>query len=228
MKGSTQHIFHAFSAFVGQLTGRTTCLFWPGDPSEKQIDWDLDKAFAVDLSKTPSAARAKKIKWEDVEVDDHSINGGLTTIGPLFPGGTLIGGVWLHDQYMKKIGLATSSKPQHAHDHELRCVVYNGDKKFGDRRFQGFHARVVGAPAKAGSQQVRRLQVWDAGHAKAKGEAAMWWVDMEDASDTNESTVGSKSAPLEGSLYLDVAKKGALLAGGGNGPKIPPAQGYGD
>jgi hypothetical protein len=223
---TTKHVFHAFNGYVAQVTGRTSCLFWTDDPSDKAIDWDIKLAYPVDLAMNASAARLGRIPWDQVQVDDHSINGGLTSIGPLFPGGTVIGGVWLHEQYMNKIGLATSSKPQHAHDHELRCIVYCGDKKFGDRRFQGFHARVVGAPAKAGTQQMRRLQVWDAGHAKAKGDAAMWWVDMEDAADTNESTVGSQSAAMEGSLYLDVGKRAALLAGGGNGPKLPPAQGY--
>lgn len=226
MTRSTKHIFHAFSAYVGQLTGQTTCKFWPDDPS--CFGWDITRAFAVDLSKTPSAARAGKIKWEEVEVDDHSINAGLTTIGPLFPGGEVIGGVWLHEQHMKKLGLDTSNQPQHAYDYELRCVLYDCDPHFGDRRFQGFHARLVGSPAQAGSQQVHRLQVWDAGHAKAKGQAPMWWVDMADAAHPTESTVGSKTAPLEGSLYLDVAKKRTYLAGGGNGPKIPATQGYGD
>lgn len=233
---STKHVFHAFSAYVGQLTGQTTCWFWTDEPSK--FGWDIKKAYLVDLAKTPSAARAGKIKWDEVEVDDHTINGGLTTIGPLFPGGGVIGGVWLHEAHMARIKLDASHKPQHAHDHELRCIVYNGDAKYADRRFQGFHARVVGSPAPAATGQVHRLQVWDAGHARASGNAPMWWIDLDEAADASESALGqhqqqaqqqqtgARAAPQEGSLYLDTSKRAVLFAGGGNGPKLPPAQGY--
>ena len=147
MTGSTKHIFHAFSAYVGQVTGRTTCLFWPNDPSDPSINWDPKQLVPVDLSKTPSEARAKRIGWDEVQVDDYTLNGGLTTIGPLFPGGHVVGGLWLHADYMTKIGLEETQKPNHGHGHEFRSVLYAGDPKFGDRRFQGFHAKVVGGPA---------------------------------------------------------------------------------
>lgn len=222
----TKTVFHAFSAFVGSVTGRTTCSFWTDDPASSAINWDPSKMVSVDLSKTPSAARAKQITWADVQVDDYPMSGGLTTIGPLFPGGQTIGAVWLSETYMKKIGLATTRKPAHAHDHELRSIVYDGDPKYGDRRFQGFHAKVVGAPATAAGQQLTRLQIWNAGAGKAGGHSGTWWLDLDDIADVAESDVGAKGAP-EGSLYLDSGKKQIYLAGGGTGPKLPPSSGYG-
>ena len=220
----TKIVFHAFSAFVGSVSGRTTCAFWSDDPASPAINWDLKKLKTVDLAKTPSAARASG-NWGDVQVDDYLMNGGLTTIGPLFPGGQMIGSVWLTEDYMKKIGLSPADKPGHAHDHELRAVLYNGHPKFGDRRFQGFHAKAAAVPpAMAGTQKVTRVQIWNAGTGKGGGHAGHWWLDLDDISDTDESDVGAKGA-AEGSLYLDSSKKQIYLAGGGTGPKIPPAQG---
>jgi hypothetical protein len=225
MTGSTKHIFHAFSAYVGQVTGRTTCLFWPDDPNDPAIKWDPAKLVPVDLSKTPSEARAGKITWDDVQVDDYTMNGGLTTIGPLFPGGHVIGGAWLHADYMKKVGLSEAQKPQHGHDHEFRAIVYAGDKTYGDRRFQGFHARVVGGPASGASSNVVRVQVWNGGHGRGGSPTSMWWVDTDAVCDKSESAVGPGGA-TEGSLYLDAKDRQIYLAGGGTGPKVPPAHGY--
>lgn len=221
---STKHIFHAFNGYVAQVTGRTSCLFWTDDPNDRAINWDISLAYPVDLAMSVSAARAGRIPWEDVQVDDHSMNGGLTSIGPLFPGGSVIGGVWLHAYYMAKIGLTTASKPQHAFDYELRSVLYAGDKVYGDRRFHGFHAEIEGQPALAASAQVTRLKVWNAGTGMDGGPAMAWWFDLNDVSDTSESTVGARGA---GSLYIDADKR--LLAfsgGGGGGPKLPKSLGY--
>jgi hypothetical protein len=221
----TKIVFHAFSAFVGSVSGRTTCAFWTDDPSSAAISWDSKLLKPVDLSKTPSAARAKTIKWNEVEVDDYLMNGGLTTLGPLFPGGQMIGAVWLTEDYMKKVGLDPTHKPGHAHGHELRSILYDGDPKYGDRRFQGFHAKVAPTPpAMAGAQKVTRVQIWNAGTGKGGGHAGHWWLDLDDLCDMDESDVGAKGAP-EGSLYLDSSKKQIYLAGGGTGPKIPPGQG---
>jgi len=220
----TKIVFHCFSAYVGSVTGRTTCAFWPDDPNN--LNWDPKKLVKVDLAATPSAARAGKIKWSDVQCDDHTINGGLTTIGALFPSNHVIGACWLSEDYMKTVGLTTASKPQHAHDHELRAIFYDKDPSFGDRRFQGFHARVLGSAPAAG-QALTRAQIWSAGMGKAGGFSGVWWIDLADISDQTESDVGAKGA-LEGSLYIDTDKKQSYTAAGGGGLKIPPAYGYGD
>ena len=221
----TKIVFHAFSAYVGSITGPTSCGFWTDDPASGGIAWSSGRLLPVDLSKTPSAARARQIAWTDVQVDDFTMNGGLTTIGPRFPGGQVIGAVWLAEDYMKKLGLDESHKPGHAHGHELRCVVYDSDPTYKNRRFQGFHAKVVGPPASAGGQSVTRVQIWNAGAGRGGGHSGHWWLDLDDISDTSESQVGSKGA-TEGSLYLDSDMKQIYLAGGGTGPKIPPSQGY--
>jgi hypothetical protein len=220
---TTKHVFHAFSAYVGQLSGQTSCKFWPDDPST--FRWDLAHAFHVDLSKTPSAARAGTITWDQVEVDDHTTNGGLTSIGPRFPSSNMIGGVWVHEQHMARIGLQECAKPQHAFPYELRCMLYVGDKQFGDRRFHGFHAESVGPQAMAGTSTVTRLKVWNGGQGMGGGNASMWWIDLADAADMTESTVGLRGA-TSGSLYLDADKRQIVMAGGGTGPKLPRSFGY--
>ena len=219
----TKIVFHAFGAYVGALKGRTTCSFWTDDPSSGGIAWSSASLKDVDLSKTPSAARAGLIAWTDVQVDDYTLNGGLTTIGPLFPGGQVIGAVWLAEAYMNKLGLGPANQPSHAHPHELRSILYDGDPKYKNRRFQGFHAKIVGTPAAAGGQKVTRVQIWNAGAARGGGHSGHWWLDLDDIADTTESEVGSKAA--EGSLYLDSDMKQIYLAGGGTGPKLPPSQG---
>jgi len=221
----TKIVFHCFSAYVGSVTGRTTCAFWPDDPNN--LGWDPAKLVKVDLSATPSAARAGKIKWDEVQVDDHAINGGLTTIGALFPSNHVIGACWLAEDFMTKVGLTVAHKPQHAHDHELRAIVYDKDPNFGNRRFQGFHAEVLGPSVTSAGQQLTRMRVWTAGMGRHGGHHGMWWLDLDDISDTSESKVGPGAA-AQGALYIDSDKKQTYLAGGGTGPKIPPGTGYGD
>lgn len=220
----TKIVFHCFSAYVGTVTGRTTCAFWPDDPNN--LGWNPAKLVKVDLSATPSAARAGTIKWSDVQCDDHTINGGFTTIGALYPSNNVIGACWLSEDYMKAVGLATGQKPQHAHDHELRAILYDKDPTFHDRRFQGFHAKNLGAATAAG-RPLTRVQIWNAGVGRANGHSSAVWLDLDDVSDHTESDVGAKGAP-EGSLYIDVNQKHTILAAGGGGLKVPPTFGYGD
>src|SRR3569623_592670 len=101
----SRSVFYGFGAFVGSITGPTTCSFWPDDPA--QIGWTSPQV-KVDLSQNPEAVRRGLIAEDAVQADDHASwgTGGLTKIGPMFPGGAMIGAVYLQDAYMRTSGLA--------------------------------------------------------------------------------------------------------------------------
>ena len=222
--GGTKIVFHAFAAYVGAVHGQRQVSFWIDDPSSGNIAWNAGALKKVDLAQTPSKALAGGCSWQDVDVDDFTLHGGLTTLGPMFPGGATIGGVWLSESYMKRNGLDESMKPGHAFGHELRMVLYVDSSGKKVTRYQGFHAKVL---TPHGQGRFTQLKVWNAGAGKAKGHAITVAVDLDDISDTGESAMTrSSGAGDEGSLYVDYDKKTVYLAGGGTGPKIPPAAGY--
>lgn len=220
--GGTKIVFHAFAAYVGSVKGQRQVSFWTDDPSSGSISWSASQLFSLDLGQTPSRAAAGHCSWDDVDVDDFTLQGGLTTLGPMYPGGAMIGCVWLTEAFMKRNSLPESQKPGHAHGYELRMVLY-ADSANKVRRFQGFHAQVL-TPR---SGKLTQLRVWNAGAGRANGHSGVFGLDLDEISDTTESTVkGSSSAGADGSLYVDVEKKTIYLASGGTGPKIPKAQGY--
>lgn len=225
----TRIVFHAFSAYVGSITGRTTCSFWPDDPASAPINWSAKALVGVDLARTPSAARAGTIAWTDVDTDDHLTNGGLNTIGPLFPGGHMIGACWLSETYLGKLA-GKPPKPGHAHDHELKTIVYANDPTFGDKRFQGFHARIRATQQLSSGATLCQVELWNAGQGRHGAPAGLWWLDLDTVAHpiaADATQVGPKAAP-EGALFLDTSLKNVYLAGAGTGPKLPPSYGYGD
>src|SRR6478609_2850902 len=95
----TRSVFYGFPAFVGSITGPTTCSFWTDDPA--QIGWNSPQV-TVDLSKNPEAVRRGAITEAQVQADDHALlgTGGMTRIGPMFPGGAMIGAVYLEQAFI--------------------------------------------------------------------------------------------------------------------------------
>ena len=61
-------VFVGTPGFLGRVEGATRCAFWSEDPQGHGFDRDL--LIAVDLARTPSAAAAGVIGWEQVQVDD--------------------------------------------------------------------------------------------------------------------------------------------------------------
>ena len=61
-------IFYLTGAFLGRVEGETRCAFWADDPSEH--GFAAERLIGVDLGRTPNAASAGTIGWEEVEVDD--------------------------------------------------------------------------------------------------------------------------------------------------------------
>lgn len=206
--------FYGLAAWVGAIHSPTICEWWDRDPS--QLSWDRSQLHRVDLAKTPSAALAGHIAVADVEVDDHTRNGGRTTIGPLWPGGAAIGACWVSEGYLASHGLAPpAARPgPGGHGHEFSFVQYF-DGEQGNRRFYGFQANLL--------QQQNNLslvQIWHPGTGAGPAQpAGTWWLDLgSDADPTAPPLSANQPAPL----FLD-AKAASSLAMAG--PKIPPFQG---
>jgi hypothetical protein len=61
-------VFVGTPAFLGRIDGETRCAFWSEEPVDH--DFDPERLIEIDLKLTPSAAAAKEISWEQVQVDD--------------------------------------------------------------------------------------------------------------------------------------------------------------
>ena len=207
-------VFFGFGAYVGALKSLTECSWWDDDPATV-YKFAQTALVPVNLAMNLSAARAGKIKYDDVQCDDHRQDGGQTTIGAMFPTGATIGACWLSEQYYQKLPNKPPrqpvSAPNDAYDYELTSYQYYGGE-LGDRRFFGFHANF--GTTKAGLTQV---DIWNAGTGRTKQPAAgTWWLDL--------TQVAAPGYPASGSgpLFLDAATTKTLMLAG---PKRPPNMG---
>lgn len=197
--------FYGLPAWVGAIHGPTVCEWWDRDPAELQ--WDRSQLRRIDLAKTASAALAGQIPVAQVEVDDHATKAGRTTIGPLWPGGTMIGALWVSDSYLTANRLT-------APNHELQLVQYfDGEQQ--NRRFYGFQASVLQT-----QNHLSLVQLWHPGTGTgAAPPAGTWWLDLgADADPSTPPPSGSQPAPL----YLDASAASRLVT---FSPKLPPFQG---
>ncbi|MGE0395510.1 MAG: hypothetical protein AB7T06_02205 [Kofleriaceae bacterium] len=206
-------VFHLFGAYVGQLTGVTQVGWWPNDPMESA--WDVTRLMPCDLAKTPSAARQGVIQPAQIQCDDYRSEGGLNGIGPRFPGGQMIGSMWLHDLWAQQIGspaFATAG----IFDYELTMTMY-WEGELGDRTFNGFHARIVGEQG-----PLTLVEIWNGGTAQSgAAPAGRWWLDLAAVSDPNYTTISS--ANPTGALFLDRGTQGTIPL---FIPKKPPGMGF--
>lgn len=211
--------FYGFGAFVGSVRGLTECSWWDDDPA--RYNYAQAALVPVNLAKNVTAARAGQIGWDQVEVDDHRQDGGRTTIGPMFPTGTMIGACWLAQTYWERLPnrppRQPGSAPDDAYDYELTTIQYY-DNEQGNRRFFGFHARV-----KSVNGPLSELEIWNPGTGKVGRPAGTWWIDLkaEALPAGADTTIGA--AGSVGAVYLSssVMTTTTLF-----GPKKPP--GYGD
>jgi hypothetical protein len=208
-------IFHGVPAYVGVLNSETKCRFWPDDPAK--LSWDHKQTVDIDLGRSPAAARAGRIQWSDVEVDDHHIYGGMTKIGPLWPDGTHIGACWLtEDAWRRSLGRGLDPNPD-CHPYELTHVHYHAGP-LANRRFQGFHAEIT---SEKGTNAL--VTLWPAGRSRASGTkpAGTWWIDL--AADAHPiepglTEIGVGSAPKVGALFVDLQHLHVINM---VGPKLP-------
>src|SRR5262245_38668184 len=123
-------VFVATPGYLGRIDGLTRCAFWAEDPEGH--GFDPARLIEVDLAFTPSAAQAKEIAWEAVQVDDcfTGPNGTVagTTIGPCWPEFRLTGGVYLERGFVDMLpaGSRPTSPPSGmtGYPYEYRTTVY--------------------------------------------------------------------------------------------------------
>ena len=173
--------FHGLPAWIGAIQSPTVCEWWDRDPS--QINWDRSLLYTVNLSMTPSAAVAGRIKVSQIEVDDYAGNGGRTTIGPLWPSGTTIGACWVSDNYLDKLG--AKAKPavpvgSTSHGYELMTIQYfDGEQR--NRRFYGFQANLLQVQG-----HLSLVEIWNPGTGSGSAKpAGTWWLDLTADADPN-------------------------------------------
>ncbi len=217
----TRTVFYGFGAYVGSFSSATACAWWPADPGT--LGFAPAQQVPVDLALCPQGVRNGTITQAAIQVDDSPVNGGLTKIGPLFPGGIMIGACWLEQNYWKNLparGIAQPPRltPQdQCRDYELTSVL-DWD---ADRRFAGFYAEISGAQG-----SLRLVSVWNAGTSLVPGQlpAGTWWLDLSAVADpvangfTTVANTGDK-----GALFLDVQTIRLLVLAG---PKKPPITGH--
>jgi len=215
----SRSVFYGFPAFVGSFTGPTTCTFWTDDPA--QIGWTSPQV-PVDLSKNPDAVRRGAIAEPDVQADDHASlgTGGMTKIGPMFPGGTMIGAVYLQESYMPSKGLA----PPGPRPYEWCTIQYYASEPapLTSRRFHGFHAQILSV-----TSGISMVSVWARGTSSIPGQAPMgtWPIDLNRWAHPVGPGVTQIATPGQaGALFLD-ALAGAAGVIQFDWPKIPKAYG---
>jgi len=187
-------IFHLFGAYVGQLTGITKVGWWADDPVV--LGFPIARLLPIDLSKTPNAARQGSIPVSDIQCDDYRSEGGLNGIGPRFPGGQMIGSMWLADTFAATVG-SPSFATAGVYDYELMMTMY-WDGELGNRTFNGFHAQIVGQQQGA----LSLVEIWNGGTAQSGAPpAGRWWLDLKAVSDPDYTTI-SPTSPV-GALFLD-------------------------
>ncbi|HSN29182.1 MAG TPA: hypothetical protein VLT45_22995 [Kofleriaceae bacterium] len=166
-------VFYGVGAFVGSITGPTTCAFWPDDPVK--LKWDPKLLVQVDLAKNPEACRQGKIKESDIEVDDFAGYGtdGMTRVGPLFPGGATMGIVYIEDSRCAACGASDPRK--NPRPHEWMTVVYH-DGALTGRRFYGFYGEVKDVKP---ANSMALISLWPRGTSGVVGQTPFgtYWLD---------------------------------------------------
>jgi hypothetical protein len=208
--------FHGLPAWVGAIHGSTVCDWWSTDPAKS--NWDRSLLNTIDLAMTPSAAIAGRIQIAQIEVDDFVTSGGHTTIGPLWPGGAMLGGCWVSDHYLTKAGGKLTTGVQRTslpgHDYEWTAVQYFGGEQ-QNRRFHGLHARVLQTQG-----ALSLVEVWHPGTGTTPKSAGQWWIDL--AAGADHTTAAALAPHQPGPLYLDTTTIGHTTL---IDPKSPPFRG---
>jgi hypothetical protein len=208
----TRCVFVGTGGFLGRIDSETRCAFWADEP----VDHGFDPArlIEIDLARTPSAAAAKEIAWEDVQVDDcfTGPNGAVcgTTLGPRWPELRLGGAVYLERGFADSLpaGLRPRCPPpgMDAEPYECMTTVYRpdiDDPRAGNR-YAGHCAEVL---QERGS--LVRVAVYPPGRSRLPGiRPVTMWIDLNssehcDAGPGSLTTIGAGwDAPKRGALFL--------------------------
>jgi hypothetical protein len=204
-------VFIGTAGFLGRIDSETRCAVWTDEP----VDHDFDPArlIEVDLARTPSAAAAKEISWDEVQVDDcfTGPNGGVggTTLGPRWPELRLAGALYLERSFVAALPAARrpacppaglSGRP-----YEFTTTVYwphVGDPRAGNR-YTGHHAEIL---EERGS--LARVAVYPPGKSEQPYvHSVTMWIDLAsseqcDAGPDSLTTIGVADGPKSGALFL--------------------------
>jgi hypothetical protein len=217
----TRSVFYGFGAWVGRLDARTACAWWADDPNN--LGFDHGQLIEVDLARNPAAYLSGAISLADIQVDDAPRDGGLTKLGPTWPTGSTINGIWIEATFYQ--GLKNPPPfPQpfmNCEGYELTTVLEWAPHGKGiQRRFWGAHCEIM---QEQGSLAL--CKVWMPGTSRSQKPGGVWWVDLAaqaDPASNGFTTVGTGAAPKQGALFLDsTAMRSIALAG----PKLPPWEG---
>ena len=204
-------VFVTISGFIGRIESETRCAFWVDDPTDHKFD--VSRLITVDLAMTPSAAAARQISWDAVQVDDciARSNGNLggTTIGPRWPELQLVGTVCLEESLWLKLptGLRPPSKTMTGRSYEHRTAVYwsHIDDPRAGRRYAGHHAEIL-----AENDTLARVAIYPAGASQhPNARPTTMWIDLAsaeqcDAGHASLTEIGVGNAPKQGALFLAV------------------------
>jgi hypothetical protein len=204
-------VFHAMAGFIGRIDSETRCGFWADEPTDHAFD--PGRLITVDLARTPAAATAKQIGWEEVQVDDcfGGPNGVVsgTTLGPRWPELRLAGVVYLEHGFMTSLpaALRPACPPPGANGEacEYTTAVYwpgTGDPRAGNR-YAGHYARIL---EERGT--LARVAVHPPGRSQQpEATPVTMWIDLAspehcDAGIASLTTIGAGDGPKDGALFL--------------------------
>lgn len=204
-------VFFATGGFLGRIDGEARCAFWAEEP----VDHGFDPArlITVDLTRTPNAALAGEIGWDEVEVDDcfTGPNGyvGGTTLGPRWPELRLEGAVCLERRFVEALPAALRPKcppaEMHGRVYEYMTAVYRPtlDDPRAGRRYAGHYAEVL---EERGT--LARVAVHPPGSSlRPHARPMTMWIDLAsaehcDAGPDSLTEIGPGDAPKCGGLFL--------------------------
>ena len=209
-------VFVGTGGFLGRIEGETVCAFW----SEEPVDhgFDQERLIRVDLARTPSAAAAGEIAWDEVQVEDcfTGPNGNVcgTTLGPRWPEMRLSGAVYLERGFVERLpkALRPACPPINMTGRvcEFTTVAYwprafwehEADGRAG-KRYAGHYAEIL---EERGT--LARAAVYPPGSSKKPHARPLtMWIDLAstehcDAGPNSMTEIGIGDAPKRGALFL--------------------------
>lgn len=209
----TRSVFYGVGAFVGSITGPTTCAFWPDDPNK--LKWDSGRLVKVDLANNPEAVRQGKIAQAEVDDFDGYGTGGLTRVGPIFPSGSVLGTLYLEESKCAACG--PNDPTTDPRKYEWATVVYY-DGPLAGRRFYGFHGQVVNVNA-----GMALISLWARGTSTvATAPVRTFWLDMAKDLHPDDKSLPAVAVAkgAQGGVFIDSKAGGGGVTTFG-GPKVP-------
>jgi hypothetical protein len=235
VQGARKINFFACEAFLYRVTGEFECEVWVKEPSALKVPYGQSKkeVLEINLKKTP----IEVANLDDVEIDDFITEGGLTRLGPRYPGAARSeeahaseASIWLSEAKFKDAKERLLSSQSHSTpqagtlDYQWQTILSIDDPSTmnGIRRYAGYRARRVAMDV----QGRRALKVWNAlANPTSESQAQDVILDITDKElcDKDSSAKFDQDGD-EGALFLEwqYANSRNLLS-----PKLPIGYGMG-